>query len=95
MELPQKNIKADKQTVTYIILAILAIIIVIVLFLHSHRDLRGGSGQCNDNYVGACVPNVNYDIDCNAVGKPVRVVNKDVYHFDADRDGIGCESYGR
>lgn len=48
--------------------------------------------NCNPNY-SPCVPNVSYDLDCPDIGFPVRVIGSDVYRFDADGDGIGCESY--
>ena len=53
--------------------------------------------QCDPNYSG-CVP-IASDVDC-AGGKgngpayvkgPVKVVGKDIYGLDKDRDGIGCE----
>ncbi|HEY0764823.1 MAG TPA: hypothetical protein VGD61_20765 [Pyrinomonadaceae bacterium] len=57
----------------------------------------GASGECDPNYSG-CVP-IASDVDC-AGGKgngpayvkgPVRVIGKDIYGLDKDRDGIGCE----
>ena len=53
--------------------------------------------QCDPNY-SDCVP-IASDVDC-AGGKgngpayvkgPVRVIGKDIYGLDKDRDGIGCE----
>ena len=53
--------------------------------------------QCDPNYSG-CVP-IATDVDC-AGGKgngpayvkgPVKVIGKDIYGLDQDRDGIGCE----
>ena len=53
--------------------------------------------QCDPNYSG-CVP-IASDVDC-AGGKgngpayvkgPVKVIGKDIYGLDKDRDGIGCE----
>jgi hypothetical protein len=87
----------DTTKKTYlIVLGVIACIVVIGFVIHSStNDRRGGSGECNDNYSGACVPNVKNDIDCSAVGHSVTVVRKDVYHFDADNDGQGCESYGK
>ncbi|WP_425439242.1 SH3 domain-containing protein [Poseidonocella pacifica] len=54
--------------------------------------------QCHPNYSGACVP-IASDVDCAGgrgdgpayVRGPVRVVGRDVYRLDRDRDGIGCE----
>ena len=53
--------------------------------------------QCDPNYSG-CVPIAN-DVDCAGgsgdgpayVKGPVRVIGKDIYRLDRDRDGIGCE----
>ena len=53
--------------------------------------------ECDPNYSG-CVP-IASDVDC-AGGKgngpayvkgPVKVIGKDIYGLDKDRDGIGCE----
>jgi hypothetical protein len=86
----------DSTKKTYlIVIGVIVCIAVIGFVIHSStNDRRGGSSECNDNYSGACVPNVKNDIDCRAVGHSVTVVRKDVYHFDADGDGLGCESYG-
>lgn len=72
-----------------------AVAIVGFLIFNTQNDRRGGDGECNNNYSGACVPNVKNDIDCRAVGHKVSVTGKDVYNFDADRDGKGCESYDK
>lgn len=88
--------KDSTKRLYLIIIGIVACAVVIGFIVHSaSNDRRGGTGECNDNYSGACVPNVKNDIDCKAVGSTVTVVKKDVYHFDADGDGQGCESYGR
>ncbi len=55
---------------------------------------------CHPSYVGACVPAGVSDVDCSSgngngpyyVTGPVRVVGRDVYGLDRDRDGIGCEN---
>lgn len=66
------------------------------------RNLNGAQtaaspSQCDPNYSG-CVP-IASDVDC-AGGKgdgpayvkgPVKVIGKDIYGLDKDRDGIGCE----
>jgi len=49
--------------------------------------------NCDPNYSGGCVPYVNYDLDCPDIGFQVRVIGTDHYRLDADKDGIGCESY--
>jgi hypothetical protein len=54
--------------------------------------------QCHPNYSGACVP-IASDVDCAGgsgngpayVRGPVRVIGRDVYRLDRDKDGIGCE----
>ncbi|MBO0867936.1 MAG: G5 domain-containing protein [Micromonosporaceae bacterium] len=54
--------------------------------------------QCDPNYIWACVP-IASDVDCAGgsgdgpayVQGPVKVVGRDIYHLDADGDGIGCE----
>lgn len=88
--------KDSTKKIYLIVVGVLVCVAVIGFLVHSaSSDRRGGTGECNDNYSGACVPNVKYDIDCKDVGSSVTVVKKDVYHFDADGDGQGCESYGR
>ncbi|MCF7552008.1 hypothetical protein [Pseudonocardia sp. WMMC193] len=55
------------------------------------------STGCDPNYSG-CVP-IDSDVDCEGgkgngpsyVRGPVRVIGKDIYGLDADKDGIGCE----
>lgn len=55
------------------------------------------SPQCDPNYSG-CVP-IASDVDCAGrsgdgpayVKGPVKVIGKDIYRLDRDRDGIGCE----
>jgi hypothetical protein len=58
----------------------------------------GGSGGCDSNYTGACVP-IASDVDCAGgsgngpayVQGPVRIVGSDVYDLDRDGDGIACD----
>lgn len=53
--------------------------------------------NCDPNYSG-CVP-IASDVDCAGGGGngpayvqgPVKVIGTDIYHLDADHDGIGCE----
>lgn len=48
--------------------------------------------NCDPNYRGACVPNVDYDLNCADIGyRTVEVVGSDPNGFDGDGDGIGCE----
>lgn len=66
------------------------------------RNVNGGrtrvdTPHCDPNYSG-CVP-IASDVDCAGglgngpayVKGPVKVIGKDVYGLDKDRDGIGCE----
>jgi len=54
--------------------------------------------QCDPNYT-PCVP-IDTDVDCaggkgngpSYVAGPVRVVGRDPYRLDFDRDGVGCET---
>jgi len=56
------------------------------------------SSSCDPNYSGACVP-IASDVDCAGgsgngpayVQGPVYVIGTDIYHLDADGNGIGCE----
>jgi micrococcal nuclease len=53
---------------------------------------RGGAGgKCDPGY-DPCVPPYPPDIDCGDVDGPVRVLGDDPHGFDADGDGIGCDS---
>lgn len=49
--------------------------------------------DCDPNYDGACVPPVDYDLDCPDIEGPVYVVGTDVHGFDREGDGVGCEPY--
>lgn len=41
----------------------------------------------------ACIPIVNYDLDCSDIpDRNLRVVGKDIHGFDGDGDGIACET---
>jgi PBP1b-binding outer membrane lipoprotein LpoB len=55
------------------------------------------TSNCDPNYSG-CVP-IASDVDCAGgsgngpayVRGPVRVIGRDIYGLDRDKDGIGCE----
>lgn len=55
------------------------------------------AAACDPNY-DPCVP-IDSDVDCQGgsgngpsyVRGPVRVIRRDIYRLDHDRDGIGCE----
>jgi micrococcal nuclease len=49
------------------------------------------SGACDPNY-DPCVPPYPPDLDCSDVNGPIRVLGDDPDGFDADGDGIGCDS---
>lgn len=49
--------------------------------------------NCHPSYT-PCVPNVSYDLNCPDIGFAVQVIGRDVFGFDRDDDGRGCESYG-
>jgi micrococcal nuclease len=54
-----------------------------------------GSGRCDPNYTGGCVPPYPPDVDCADLHRlgiaRVRVVGRDVHNLDGDHDGWGCE----
>lgn len=83
--------KYDSKAIIWLIVGGAAILTVGFLIFSGNKDRRGGTGECNNNYTGTCVPNVKHDIDCKAISASVRVVGKDVYNFDADADNIGCD----
>ena len=51
-----------------------------------------GSGACDPNYTGACVPELAADLDCRDIGvHGFQVVGADPHRFDGNGDGIACE----
>jgi hypothetical protein len=88
------NTEKNQKLVTWLIIGGIVICVIGYFLLNLTNDRRGGTGACNNNYVGTCVPNVKQDIDCREIDTSVNVVSKDVYNFDADHDGLGCESNG-
>jgi micrococcal nuclease len=53
---------------------------------------RGGqAGNCDPGY-DPCVPPYPPDLDCADVDGPIRITGDDPHGFDADGDGIGCDS---
>lgn len=51
-------------------------------------------GPCDSNYVGACVPVVDYDLNCSDIGlRNFFVVGSDKHGFDGDGNGVCCEPY--
>lgn len=51
-----------------------------------------GGGNCDPNYSGACIPPYPPDLDCADVAQGFAIVGADPHGFDADGDGIACES---
>ena len=59
--------------------------------------VQTGGGGCDSNYAGACVP-IAKDVDCAGgsgdgpayLSGTARVVGRDVYQLDRDKDGIAC-----
>ena len=84
---------SKKQIIWALVILALAAALTGIYLHNKNKSRMGGNGQCNSNYTGACVPNVSYDINCKDIKHRVNVVGKDVYHFDADHDGVGCEKY--
>jgi hypothetical protein len=51
-----------------------------------------GAG-CDPSYPGVCIPPAPPDLDCADISyRRFAVVGADPHRFDADNDGIGCES---
>jgi len=51
------------------------------------------AGNCDPSYPGVCIPPPPPDLDCKDIRfKRFRVLPPDPHRFDADHDGIGCES---
>lgn len=49
--------------------------------------------QCDPSYPGVCIPPAPPDLDCPQIGhRNFTVVGADPHGFDADNDGVGCES---
>jgi resuscitation-promoting factor RpfB len=59
---------------------------------------KPSASKCDPNYSGACVP-IASDVDCaNGNGNgpayvagPVKVIGKDIYGLDGDKNGVGCQ----
>jgi micrococcal nuclease len=57
----------------------------------AHTASNGGGGNCDPGY-DPCIPPYPPDLDCSDVDGPIRVLGDDPHGFDADGDGIGCDS---
>ena len=49
------------------------------------------AGDCDPGY-DPCVPPYPPDLDCDDVDGPIRITGDDPHGFDADGDGVGCDS---
>ena len=65
----------------------------------SYRDKTCGgqsnppAGKCDPSYAGVCIPPPPPDLNCGDISyRGFRVVGSDPHNFDADGDGVGCES---
>ena len=45
---------------------------------------------CHPSYE-PCVPDTGHDLDCSDIGFRVRVIGRDEYRLDGNKDGWGCE----
>ena len=54
------------------------------------------TGTCHPAYPSRCIPPAPPDLDCPDIAARVTVDHRhgDPHRFDADGDGVGCESYG-
>jgi hypothetical protein len=51
------------------------------------------TGACDPSYPGVCIPPGPPDLDCPQIAfRRFTVVGADPHRFDADGDGVGCES---
>lgn len=67
---------------------------VAVLSIPVAAATAGVRDGCEANYIGACVPPLPPDLDCDDIGVPLRVIGTDWHKLDADGDGIACEQFG-
>ncbi|HET8568553.1 MAG TPA: hypothetical protein VFM93_06170, partial [Candidatus Limnocylindria bacterium] len=50
-------------------------------------------GRCDPSYPTVCIPPPPPDLDCNQITfRRFEVRRPDPHNFDANRDGVGCES---
>lgn len=53
-----------------------------------------GKGGCHKSYPTVCIPPRPPDLDCKDIPyRYFKVVGNDPHNFDADHDGIGCETW--
>jgi micrococcal nuclease len=54
-----------------------------------------GAGECDASYPDVCIPpiEVTGDLDCGQIDfRRFQVIPPDPHGFDAEGDGVGCES---
>ena len=55
---------------------------------------RPGGKNCDPSYPGVCIPPPPPDLDCGDISfRDFKVRAPDPHHFDAEGDGIGCETH--
>ena len=58
-----------------------------------HPVVAAATGGCDPSYPGVCIPPGPPDLDCAQIAfRRFAVVGADFHGFDADADGIGCET---
>ncbi len=58
---------------------------------HSQSFSQDAS-ECHPSYPDVCIPVREFDLNCSDISyKRFQVTGYDVYGFDRDHDGIGCE----
>lgn len=61
--------------------------------LQQHETSAPSRGGCDPSYPTVCIPSPPPDLDCGDISfRRFQVLAPDPHHFDADHDGIGCES---
>ena len=51
------------------------------------------AGNCDPSYPTVCIPPFPPDLDCGEISfRQFQVIGSDPHGFDADNDGVGCES---
>src|SRR5258706_9787315 len=66
---------------------------IIFVPLPTKGPTGGSNGSCDSSYPTVCIPPPPPDLDCKDIPyRRFKVLPPDPHHFDADHDGIGCES---
>jgi hypothetical protein len=57
------------------------------------KHIASGGKNCDPSYPTICIPPPPPDLDCSQIPhRNFKVQGSDPHHFDANRNGIGCES---